>query len=122
MFSEPQCLGVSLSLDDVERSAEPVPREDAGERVPREYEVAGHDLAEHVAIVAGDREIESLVPLIDAQYWPSPEHLSALDAAANRHHRIAVAVVGAAVAVFRDRPPELRHRQDHGIGEAIPEI
>ncbi len=31
-------------------------------------------------------------------------------------------VIGAAVAVLVHRPPELRHRQDHGVRHAIAEV
>ena len=46
---------------------------------------------------------------------PAAVDLAALHRSADEEHRIGVAVIGAAVAVFRDRAAELRHRQDHDV-------
>src|SRR5215471_20463478 len=77
----------------------------------RNAEVAYDDFAEHVAEIGRDGEVASLVALFHREARPASVDLSAADATADDHHRVAVPVVRAAVAVLPHRPPELRHRQ-----------
>ena len=69
------------------------------------------DLREDVAEVGRDREVAALVALFGREAGPRAVDLAAADAAAEDEHRVAVAVVGAAVAVLLHRPAELRHRE-----------
>ena len=85
-------------------------------------EVPHDDLAEDVAEVGRHREIAAFVALLDRQAGPAAVDLAAADAAADRHHRVAVSVIGAAVAVLPHRPSELRHRQHDGVGHAVAEV
>ena len=51
-----------------------------------------------------------------------PYTLPPLTGPPSEHHRVAMTMIGAAVAVLRRRAPELRHRQDHGVGHALAEV
>ena len=57
-----------------------------------------------------------------AEARPLAVDLAAADAAADDHHRVAVTVIGAAGAVLRHRPPELRHRHHDDVLHAVAEI
>ena len=82
----------------------------------------GDDFAEDVAEVGRDREVAALVALLAREPGPPAVDAAAADAAADHHHRVAVSVVGAAVAVLAHGPAELRHRQDDRVFHAIAEI
>src|ERR1051326_8182715 len=77
----------------------------AGEDRPwiGDAEVADDDLAEDVAEIGRDREVAPVVALLDREAGPPPVHFSAANAAADDHHRVAVPVIGAAVAVLAHR-------------------
>src|SRR5690349_3034254 len=85
----------------------------AGENGARvaDAKVPNDDLAKHVAEVGGDREVASFVALLNRQPRPLAVDASTGDAAADRHHRVAMPVIGSAVAVFADGSRELGHRQ-----------
>ena len=70
-------------------------------------------------VIARSRPCQSCVAL---EAGPLAVDLAALDRPAEDEHRVAVAVVGAAVAVLLHRPAELRHRDEHDVGHAIAEI
>ena len=85
-------------------------------------EMPDDDFAEHVAEIGRDREVAALVALSASRpghlpYTRPPRTPPPID-----HHRVAVAVVGAAIAVLVHRAPELRHRQDDDVGHAIAEV
>ena len=84
--------------------------------------MADDDLAEDVAEVGRDREVASFEATLRREARPSSVDLAAAHAAADDQHRVAVAVIGAAVAVLRHRAPELRHREHDGVGHAIAEV
>ena len=83
--------------------------------------MSGDDLGKHVAEISGYREISSFEATLVGESGPIPVN-AAVDAAANYQHRVAVTVVGAAVAVLRDGPSEFRHRDNHRVGQAITEV
>src|SRR5579872_2775315 len=97
-----------------------VARED-GPRIG-DAEMPHDDFAEHVAEVGRDREVASFVSMLDGEAGPAAVDLPAAHAAADDHHRVAVAVIGAAVAVLAHRAAELRHREDDGVGHPIAEV
>ncbi len=56
------------------------------------------------------------------QARPLAVDLAALDAAADHEHGVAMPVIGAAAAVLRHCPAELRHGQDDGVGHSIAKV
>ena len=84
--------------------------------------MADDDLAEDVAEVGRHRQVAAFVALLEREARPPAVDLAAAHAAADHHHRVAVPVIRAAVAVLAHRPPELRHRQDDGVRHAIAEV
>ena len=80
------------------------------------------DLTEDVAEVGGDGEIAPVVPLFDRKARPLAVHAAAAHAAANHQHRVAVAVIGPAVAVLIHGAAKLRHRQHDRVRHAIAEV
>src|SRR5262249_17770165 len=97
---------------------------EAREHLPRvvEPKVAAHDFIEDASEVGRDGEVASLVALLWRKPWPPAVDPSASHAAADDHHRVAVPVVRAAVAVLHDGAAELRHREDHDVLHAIAEV
>ena len=81
-----------------------------------------HDFGEHVAEVGRHRKIGPFVSLSRGKPRPFAVDAAAVNAAADRHHGVAVPVVRAAMAVLADSPPELRHRQHDGVFHAIAEV
>src|SRR5262249_1612748 len=81
------------------------------------------DLVEHAAEVGRHREVASLVALFAPEARPAAVLLAAAHAlSADDEHRVAVAVIGAAVAVLGHRPPELAHRQNDDVFHAVAEV
>src|SRR5437867_4244914 len=66
-------------------------------------EMADENLAEHVAKICRHGEIAAVVPLLDGEPRPLAVHAAAAHAAADDDHRVAVAVIGSAVAVLAHR-------------------
>src|SRR5262245_26800752 len=109
-------------------------RQDARElrlvdRVAREHrpyvdepEVTDENLREDVAEVRGDREVAAIVALLGCESRPFAVNASSAHVAADDQHGVPVPVIGAAVAVFLQRAPELRHGEDHGVGHAIAQV
>src|SRR5207244_854814 len=58
----------------------------------------------------------------DGEAWPSPVHVAAAHAAADHHHRVAVAVIRSAIAVFIHGPSKFGHRQHDGVVHAVVQI
>ncbi len=84
--------------------------------------MANDHFAEDVAKVSRHGKITPLEALIRRQARPFAIHAAALHRAADGQHRVAVAMVRAAIAVFGNSAPEFGHCQDHGIGHAVAEI
>ena len=84
--------------------------------------MSGDDLAEHVPEVGRDGEVASVVAAIDGKPRPPAVHLPAADASTDDHHRVAVTVVGASVAVLAHRATELGHRENDGVLHPIAEV
>jgi hypothetical protein len=85
-------------------------------------QVTDDDFAEHISEIGGDRDIAAFVAVLDRETWPATVHASTSDATAKNQHRVAVAVVGAAIAIFADGSAELAHRENHRILHAIAKI
>src|SRR6185437_13854450 len=80
------------------------------------------DLAEDVAEVCRQRQVAALVQLIAPQPGPLPVNLATTNVVAENKHRVSVTMVSAATAVFPGGAAELRHRQNHNIVHALPEV
>src|SRR6476661_1050820 len=81
------------------------------------------DLREDAAEIGRDREVAPVVALFARQPRPAAVDLAAADIlSANDHHRVAVPVVRAAVAVLGDGASELAHREDDDVAHAIAEV
>src|SRR5688500_18457404 len=98
--SPPSCL---RGLDDTERLPGCKTRKHLGERSGRGTKVAGDDLVEDLAEVGGDGEVAPLEALIFPEPRPAAVDAAALHGASGEKHRVAVAVVRAAIAVLRHR-------------------
>src|SRR3989304_782817 len=94
--------------DDAERGRRCL--EPGEERRCLDTELVRGDLGEERAEVGRDGGVAALEALVGQEAGPAPEDAPAAHAAAQDEHRGRVAVVGAAVAVLRDRAAELRHR------------
>src|SRR5215471_5659949 len=81
--------------------------EDLFELAVAETEVTFEDGGEDGAVVGGDDEIAALVEPGPGEAGPIAVDAPAADAAAHHPDDIAVAVIGAAVAVLADRAAEL---------------
>ena len=79
-------------------------------------------LGEDVAEIGRDRQVTALPELLALEPRPLAVNLAALDVAAEDEHRVAVAMVRAAVAVLLHRPAELRHRDHDDVRHAIAEV
>src|SRR2546426_4615265 len=84
--------------------------------------MAHDNLTEDLAEVGRHREVASIVTALDRQAGPRAVDMAALDAAADDHHRVAMAVIGAAVTVLVHRAPELRHRENDGVFHPVAEV
>src|SRR5882672_12204012 len=84
--------------------------------------VSDDDLAEDVAEVGRDGEVAAVVPPVDGKPGPLAVNVSAANAAANDHHRVAMSVVRAAVAVLAHRAAEFRHRQHDRVFHEIAQV
>src|SRR5918993_1553136 len=102
----------------VEREA----REDARGGLRGRAEMLDQHLGKHVPEIRRYGEIATFETLLDAQSRPRAIDVTAFDAAADHEHGVAVPVVGAAAAILRHRPSELRHRQDDGVRHSITEV
>src|SRR5271154_3536852 len=71
--------------------------------------------------VSGDREVALLVELLRAQPRPLAVNPPAIDFTAGDPDDVAVAVIGAAVAVLAHGSPELRQDDDHRVAPCAPE-
>src|SRR2546422_10144089 len=91
-------------LHDAKGSRPLIPREDARERGVGRTQMARHDLAEHVPEVGRDREVSAFEAIRGGKARPRAVDASAHHRTADHHHRVAVTVVGSAVAVLGDRP------------------
>src|SRR5262245_59704789 len=81
------------------------------------------DLVEDAAEVGGHSQIPAVVALLAGEAGPAAVDPAAADVlAADDEHRVAVPVVGSAVAVLGHRAPELAHRHDDDVAHAIAEI
>src|SRR5258708_28712237 len=86
-------------------------------------QMAAHDFGEYAAEVGGDGEVPPVVALFAREPGPAPVDLPAADVlSTDDHHGVAVAMVGAAVAVLGDGPSKLAHRQNDDVGHAIAEV
>src|SRR5688572_10325067 len=81
-----------------------------------------HHLVEYGPEIGGDRQVAAVVALLSRQPGPAAVDLATLDPGAEDHHRVAVAVIGAAIAVFGDRAPELGHRENDDVLHPVAEI
>src|SRR5436190_2309482 len=107
--------------DEPQRLRSREPREDRPRVV--HAKMASNDLVEDAAEVRRHGEVAPVVALFAGQTGPFAVHLAAADALpADDEHGVAVAVIGAAVAVLGDRPPELAHRQDDDVLHPIAEV
>src|SRR5215475_12095600 len=79
------------------------------------------DLGEHVTEIGRYGKVASFEPMPVAKARP-PSANAAADVASDYHHRVAVSMVGSAVAVFRGGASELGHRDNDGIGHAVAEV
>lgn len=80
------------------------------------------DFTEQISKIRRHREVSSLEPLVHRQARPAPVDPPATHATPENEHRGAVAMIGAAPAVFRHRTAELRHRHDDRVFEPIAQI
>src|SRR5258708_11601439 len=86
-------------------------------------QMAAHNFGEYAAEVGRDGEVAPVVALFAREPGPAPVDLPAADVlSTDDHHGVAVAMVGAAVAVLGDGPAKLAHRQDDDVGHAIAEV
>src|SRR6185312_3110795 len=85
-------------------------------------QVAVDSLSKDVAEIRGEREITILVELFGRETWPLAVDLSAPDSSAHHEHRVGVAMIGTAIAVFFCGAAEFRHRDKHHVFHAIAEI
>ena len=76
----------------------------------------GSGFGEDVAEIGGDGEVASFEALVVLQPGPAPVDAAAFHRSAEQQHRVAVAVVGAPVAVLRHGASKLGHRDDDGVG------
>src|SRR5690349_3624893 len=84
--------------------------------------MADDDLRKNVTEIGGDREVALVVALLPREAGPLAVDATAAHAAADHHHRIAMAVVGPAVAVLAYRAAELGHREHHRLGHAVAQV
>src|SRR5690349_7543455 len=84
--------------------------------------MANDDLVEDVAEVGRDREVATLVALLGGQTGPASIDFAATHVASDGHHRVAMPMVRAAIAVLSHRASEFRHREDHRVGHPAAEI
>ena len=85
--------------------------------------MAAHDLREDAAEVRRDRQVAPVVALLAREARPAAVDLASADVlAADDHHRVPVAVIGAAVAVFRHCAAELAHRHDHHVVHRVAQV
>ena len=97
-----------------------MPRKDEG--WVGDAEMSNDDLAKQVAEIGGDLEVSTLEPIVGLESRPCPIHAAAADAAAEQEDGIPVTVVGATVAVLRDRATEFRHGEDDNVVETLAEV
>ena len=81
-----------------------------------------YDFAEDVAEIRRNGEVAAFVPSIDRKSGPPAVNVTAANAAADDHHRVAVAVIGPAIAVLTHGPAELRHCKHDGVLHPIAEV
>src|SRR6187399_1357218 len=80
------------------------------------------DLTEDVAEIGRHGEVASFVPLGGGETRPLAVDAASSNPAADRNHRVAMAVIGSAVPVFGDGTPELGHGQHDGVVHEIAEV
>src|SRR5512138_79205 len=83
--------------------------------------MTGDDIRKHVAEIGGYGKVASFEPMSVSESRP-PAVNAATDVASDHHHRVAVAMVRSAIAIFRSGASELGHGHDHGIGHALVEV
>src|SRR5438128_1579367 len=88
----------------------------------RRAEMARCDLGEQGAEVRRHGEVTTLEELVAGEPGPAPVHAAAVHTAAENEHRRRVTVVGPPVAVLRDGPAELRHRDHDDVRHLAAEV
>src|SRR5690348_9909206 len=79
-------------------------------------------LAEHVPEIGRDREVALFEQRRAREPRPGTMDFPAANARSDREHHVAVAVIGAAVAVLSDRTSELRHGEHEDVVGGGPEV
>src|SRR5262245_47856786 len=84
--------------------------------------MAHDNLAEHITKIGRHCQVSAFVAALHGQAGPSSIHRAATHAAADDDHRVAVAVIGAAVAVLAHGPAEFGHGQNNGVFQSVPKV
>jgi len=85
-------------------------------------EVTTDQFAEHIAKVGRYGEIALLEKLFGLQAWPAAVNIASFYRTAQHEHDIAVAMIGAGIAILFHRAAELRHRDEYDILHSITHV
>src|SRR5438094_3957357 len=110
---------LGLALEQPERFAWRVARENPIDLLT---EVVADQFTQHIAEVRSDGQVSPFEKLFGFQTWPAPVDFTATHWTAEHHHHVAVAVVGAAIAVFLHRSAELGHRHENDVFHSIAHV
>ena len=85
-------------------------------------EVPDDHFGENISEIGGHSEVSTLELLLRLQSGPSTIDLAPADVPSEQQHGVAVPVIGAAVAVLRDGPAKLRHRQHDDVVHPVTQV
>ena len=85
-------------------------------------EMHPNELAKHVSEIGGDGEVPLFEQLLRLESRPIAVHAASAHRSPQHHHHVAVAVIGAGVAVFSDGAAELRHGDEHDLVHPVAHV
>src|SRR2546427_3577799 len=110
---------LGLALEQPERFARRVARENPIDLLT---EVVADQFSQNIAEVRSDGQVSPFEKLFGFQTRPAPVDFTATHWAAEHHHHVAVAVVGAAIAVFLHGSAELGHRHKNDVFQSLAHV